>query len=259
MDFFNSLHPVLQGLIATLFTYAVTAAGASLVFFFKKVNRTFIDTMLGFAAGVMIAASFWSLLAPSIELSESLCYNVWLVNASGFVLGGAFVMLSDFIMSRAGRLDNADDKLKRSALFTAAVTMHNIPEGLAIGVAFGSVPLGTSLTAAIMLAVGIGLQNFPEGLCVSMPLYLSGKSRAKSFFIGQASGIVEPVAGVAGALFAVTARSLLPLAMSFSAGAMIAVVCAELIPEAFEGNKKAAEAGVIIGFAVMMVLDIALG
>ena len=259
MDFFNSLHPVLQGLIATLFTYAVTAAGASLVFFFKKVNRTFIDTMLGFAAGVMIAASFWSLLAPSIELSESLCYNVWLVNASGFVLGGAFVMLSDFIMSRAGKLDNADDKLKRSALFTAAVTMHNIPEGLAIGVAFGSVPLGTSLTAAIMLAVGIGLQNFPEGLCVSMPLYLSGKSRAKSFFIGQASGIVEPVAGVVGALFAVTARSLLPLAMSFSAGAMIAVVCAELIPEAFEGNKKAAEAGVIIGFAVMMVLDIALG
>jgi len=259
MDFFNSLHPVLQGLIATLFTYAVTAAGASLVFFFKKVNRTFIDTMLGFAAGVMIAASFWSLLAPSIELSESLCYNVWLINASGFVWGGAFVMLSDFIMSRAGKLDNADDKLKRSALFTAAVTMHNIPEGLAIGVAFGSVPLGTSLTAAIMLAVGIGLQNFPEGLCVSMPLYLSGKSRAKSFFIGQASGIVEPVAGVVGALFAVTARSLLPLAMSFSAGAMIAVVCAELIPEAFEGNKKAAEAGVIIGFAVMMVLDIALG
>ena len=259
MDFFVRLHPVVQGLIATLFTYAVTAAGASLVFFFKKVNRTFIDSMLGFSAGVMIAASYWSLLSPAIELSESLSYNVWLVNASGFIWGGAFVMLSDLIMSRAGKFDSANDKLKRSALFTAAVTMHNIPEGLAVGVAFGSVPLGTSLTAAIMLAVGIGLQNFPEGVCVSMPLYLSGKSRAKIFFIGQASGIVEPVAGVLGALFAVTARSLLPLAMSFSAGAMIAVVCAELIPEAFEGNKKAAEAGVILGFTVMMVLDLALG
>ena len=168
-------------------------------------------------------------------------------------------MLSDLLMSKAGRFGSKDEKFKRTALFTAAVTMHNIPEGLAIGVAFGSVPLGTPLTAAIMLAVGIGLQNFPEGLCVSMPMYLSGKSRAKSFFIGQASGIVEPVAGVSGALFAVAARSLLPLAMSFSAGAMIAVVCAELIPEAFEGNKKAAEAGVIIGFALMMVLDIALG
>lgn len=259
MDYFMRLHPVIQGLTATLFTYAVTAAGASLVFFFKKVNRTFMDSMLGFAAGVMIAASFWSLLSPSIDISESLSYNVWLVNASGFISGGAFVMLSDLLMSKAGRFGSKDEKFKRAALFTAAVTMHNIPEGLAIGVAFGSVPLGTPLTAAIMLAVGIGLQNFPEGLCVSMPMYLSGKSRAKSFFIGQASGIVEPVAGVSGALFAVAARSLLPLAMSFSAGAMIAVVCAELIPEAFEGNKKAAEAGVIIGFALMMVLDIALG
>ena len=259
MDFFMRLHPVLQGLLATLFTYAVTALGAALVFFIKKVNRTLIDLMLGFAAGVMIAACFWSLLQPSVELSLALGYNAWLINALGFLSGGAFVMLADLLMSKAKMFNSADSKFKRIALFAAAVTMHNIPEGLAVGVAFGSIPLGASATGAVMLALGIGLQNFPEGLCVSMPLYLSGKSKAKSFFAGQASGLVEPVAGVLGALFAVAAKSLLPLALSFSAGAMIAVVCAEIVPEAFEAGKRPAQIGILIGFTVMMILDIALG
>ena len=260
MDFFNSLHPVLQGLIATLFTYAVTAAGASLVFFFKRINQVLIDSMLGFSAGVMIAASFWSLLSPAEELSVQLGYSAWSVNAAGFVAGGVFVMISDILLTKAKKFREAEDSFKRSLMLAAAVTAHNIPEGLAVGVAFGSAAGGgTTLTGAIMLAVGIGLQNFPEGLCVSMPLYLSGKNKAKSFFAGQASGIVEPVAGTLGAMFAVTARSLLPYALSFSGGAMIAVVCAELIPAAFEGNKLTAQIGVLSGFAVMMILDIALG
>ncbi|MBR6921715.1 MAG: ZIP family metal transporter [Clostridia bacterium] len=260
MHSFENLHPVLQGLLATLFTYAVTAAGASLVFFFKRINQVLIDSMLGFSAGVMIAASFWSLLSPAEELSVQLGYSAWFVNAAGFIAGGVFVMISDILLTKAKKFREAEDSFKRSLMLAAAVTAHNIPEGLAVGVAFGSAAGGgATLTGAIMLAVGIGLQNFPEGLCVSMPLYLSGKSKAKSFFAGQASGIVEPVAGTLGAMFAVTARSLLPYALSFSGGAMIAVVCAELIPAAFEGNKLTAQIGVLSGFAVMMILDIALG
>ena len=260
MQSFESLHPVLQGFLATLFTYAVTALGASLVFFFKRINRTLIDSMLGFSAGVMIAASFWSLLSPAEELSCQLGYSAWLVNAVGFIAGGVFVMISDILLTKAGRFKNENSSLKRSVMLAVAVTMHNIPEGLAVGIAFGSVAAGgATLTGAVMLAVGIALQNFPEGLCVSMPLYLSGKSKMKSFLSGQASGLVEPVAGVLGAVFAVTSMSLLPFALSFSGGAMIAVVCAELIPEAFEGNKLTAQIGVMSGFAVMMILDIALG
>ncbi|MBO4423520.1 MAG: ZIP family metal transporter [Clostridia bacterium] len=260
MDFFISLHPVLQALLATVFTYAVTALGASVVFFFKKVGRGLIDVMLGFAAGVMTAASFWSLLSPAAEISAELGYVPWITVSSGFAAGGTFVIVSDIALSRAKRFGGYDKNFRQSALLAAAVTMHNIPEGLAVGVAFGSVPAGgAALTGAVMLAVGIGLQNFPEGVCVAMPLYLSGKSRAKSFFVGQASGLVEPVAGVLGALFAMSARSALPLALSFSGGAMISVVCSELIPEAFEGNKRAAQIGIIAGFAVMMVLDLAIG
>lgn len=260
MHTFQSLHPVLQGLLATLFTYAVTALGASLVFFFKKINQTLIDSMLGFSAGVMIAASFWSLLSPAEELSTELGYSAWLVCAAGFTAGGVFVMVSDILLTKAKKFKEADGGFKRSLMLAAAVTAHNIPEGLAVGVAFGSAAGGSAtLISAVMLAVGIGLQNFPEGLCVSMPLYLSGKSKFKSFLCGQASGLVEPVAGAIGAAFAVTARSLLPVALSFSGGAMIAVVCAELIPQAFEGKKLTAEIGVLSGFAVMMILDIALG
>ncbi|MBQ3870881.1 MAG: ZIP family metal transporter [Clostridia bacterium] len=262
MDFMSELPPVIGGLFATLFTYAVTALGASLVFFFNKVNKTMIDSMLGFSAGVMIAASYWSLLSPAIDIAVRLGKNAALTVSVGFLFGGAFVMAADVLMSKAEKMKKTEKSAKRSVLLCAAVTLHNVPEGLAVGVAFGSLSSGepgVSLTAAVMLAVGIGIQNFPEGACVSMPLYISGKSKWRSFMIGQASGAVEPAAGVLGALFASAASEALPAALSFSGGAMIAVVCSELIPEAFSGNKRAAEVGILSGFIVMMALDVALG
>jgi len=262
MIWFFKLDPILQGLFATLFTYFVTALGASLVFFFKSMNQKALDLMMGFAAGVMIAASFWSLLAPAIELSTELGGNAWFTAAVGFMLGGAFVIGSDIALSKAALIRSKGTALKRSILLTSAVTLHNIPEGLAVGVAFGSAAIGiegASVGAAAMLALGIGLQNFPEGVCVAMPLRRDGATRLKSFLIGQASGIVEPIAGVLGVLFALTMRSALPLALSFSAGAMLAVVCSELIPESFKDNKTIAAIGVLFGFAIMMVLDVALG
>lgn len=248
--------------MATLFTYFVTALGASLVFFFKSVNQKVLDMMMGFAAGVMIAASFWSLLAPAIELATELGRNAWLTAAIGFASGGAFVSASDVFLSKVRFAKATCDKRRRSILIAMAVTLHNIPEGLAVGVAFGSVALGiegTSLLTAMMLALGIGIQNFPEGTCVAMPLRRDGISRGKSFFIGQASGVVEPIAGVLGVLFAMSMRSALPITLAFSAGAMIAVVCSELIPESFKDNKRLATFGVMLGFVVMMVLDVALG
>lgn len=262
MTWFFELNPVLQGLIATLFTYSVTALGAGVVFFFKSMNQKTLDFMMGFAAGVMIAASFWSLLAPGIDLTIELGGNAWLTAAIGFLLGGFFVIGSDILLSRLALVQSKTNGIKRSMLLTTAVTLHNIPEGLAVGVAFGSVALGiegASVQAAAMLALGIGLQNFPEGVCVAMPLRRDGASRLKSFLLGQASGMVEPVAGVLGVLFALTMRSALPLALSFSAGAMIAVVCSELVPESFKNNKTIAAFGVLLGFALMMVLDVALG
>lgn len=262
MTWFSGLHPVSQALLATLFTYMVTALGASIVFFFKTMNRKILDAMMGFAAGVMIAASFWSLLSPAIELSTELGSNAWLTAAIGFLIGGFFVIGSDILLSRTAFIKGKRSSLKRSILLTSAVTLHNIPEGLAVGVAFGCVSLnleGTSLLSAIMLAIGIGLQNFPEGVCVAMPLRREGTSRLKSFIIGQASGLVEPIAGVLGVLCALAVRSILPFALTFSAGAMIAVVCSELIPESFRDNKTIAAIGVLFGFVVMMVLDVALG
>ena len=251
LSWFASLSPVYQGLLATLFTYGVTALGASLVFFFKSVNQKVLDMMMGFAAGVMIAASFWSLLSPAIELATELGRNAWLTAAIGFAAGGAFVVLSDVFLSRARFANQNEGKVRRSILITSAV-----------GVAFGSVALGiegTSLLTAMMLALGIGLQNFPEGTCVAMPLRRDGASRLKSFMVGQASGMVEPIAGVLGVLFALAMRSALPITLAFSAGAMISVVCSELIPESFKDNKQLATVGVLTGFIVMMVLDVALG
>ena len=259
MRWFLGLNPILQGLLATLFTYFVTALGAGLVFFFKSMKRKVLDFMLGFAAGVMIAASFWSLLAPAIALSAVLGGNAWLTSVTGFMLGGVFVIGSDIVLSKITALHTKGTAVKRSILLAAAVTIHNIPEGLAIGVAFGSVAMdveGATLLGAVMLSFGIGLQNFPEGLCVAMPLRRDGSSRLKSFLIGQASGAVEPVAGVLGVLFALAMRSALPLVLSFSAGAMIAVVCSELIPESFRDNKTLATFGLLFGFAVMMALDV---
>ena len=262
INWFLALSPVSQGLLATLFTYFVTALGAGLVFFFKSINQKALDLMMGFAAGVMIAASFWSLLAPAIELSTDLGGNAWLTSAVGFMLGGVFIIGSDLLLSRAALIQSNGTALKRSILLTSAVTLHNIPEGLAIGVAFGCAAIGVegaSVQTAIMLAIGIGLQNFPEGVCIAMPLRRDGATRLKSFLIGQASGVVEPIAGVLGVLFALTMRGALPLVLSFSAGAMIAVVCSELIPESFKDNKTLAAFGVLFGFAIMMVLDVALG
>lgn len=262
INWFMNLHSVYQGLIATLFTYSVTMLGASLVFFFKNVNQKLMDVMMGFAAGVMIAASYWSLLNPAIALSEQLGKPAAGNAAAGFLLGGAFIVFSDVLMSKKQSCKVRGEGWIRCVLLTTAVTMHNIPEGLAVGVAFGCAALegeGTSLIGAVMLAVGIGIQNFPEGTCVAMPLRREGMSRLKSFLIGQFSGLVEPIAGVLGALFALKVQGLLPLVLSFSAGAMISVVCSELIPESFKDNKQMATAGVMIGFVVMMVLDVALG
>ncbi len=262
MAWFSGLSPILQGLSATLFTYFITALGAGVVFFFKSMNRKILDFMMGFAAGVMIAASFWSLLAPAIELSTELGGNAWFTAAIGFLTGGIFVIGSDIVLSKASLIQTKGSALKRSILLTSAVALHNIPEGLAIGVAFGSAAIGihgTSIQSALMLALGIGLQNFPEGMCVAMPLRRDGATQLKSFLIGQGSGIVEPVAGVLGVLFALTVRSALPLVLSFSAGAMIAVVCSELVPESFQNNKTIAAFGVLFGFALMMVLDVSLG
>lgn len=253
------MNPVIQGLIATLFTYFITALGASLVFFFKKVNRKILDLMMGFAAGVMIAASFWSLISPAIELAHELGRISYLEPAIGFFLGGLFIIVSDILLNKKIKVDN---KTKRTLLLTTSVTLHNIPEGMAIGVAFGILALGipeASLISAILLAIGIGIQNFPEGICIAMPLRGDGATRKKAFFLGQASAIVEPIAGVLGVFFALSIQSILPFILSFSAGAMIAVVCSELIPESFKDNKTIASFGVLLGFIVMMVLDVGLG
>ena len=259
MDWFVELNPILQGLIATLFTYSVTALGAAMVFLFKGFHQKILDIMMGFASGVMIAASFWSLLLPSIELCESLPRSSILEPTLGFLFGGAFILLSDFLLSKKTSLP---DGKKKNLLISTAVTMHNIPEGMAVGVAFGSVALGipgTSVMDAWVLALGIGIQNFPEGVCVSLPLRKSGMSRRKAFFYGQASGVVEPIAGVLGALFALTVQNLLPILLSFSAGAMIAVVASELIPDSFKDNKMIASIGLLLGFITMMILDVSLG
>ena len=272
MSWFMSLSPVVQGLIATTFTWLITALGASLVFFFKKVDRKVLNCMLGFGAGVMVAASFWSLLNPAIELSLELGYNQIILPALGFFAGGIFIILADKMMDKYSYgviTDNKDannesrvQRYKRSILLVSAVTLHNIPEGLAVGVAFGGVAAGipsATIGAAISLALGIGLQNFPEGAAVSLPLRNEGLSRGKSFLYGQASGIVEPIAGVLGAVAAISVRSMLPFLLAFSAGAMVSVVGSELLPEASIENKTLTTIGLILGFIIMMTLDVALG
>lgn len=280
MKWFINQSPIVQGLLATIFTWLVTALGAALVFFFKKFDKRILNTMLGFGAGVMIAASFWSLLSPAIDLSEQLGYSGFIIPSIGFFLGGAFLIFADKLMDKYSygsvlKKEEAEEveeneegssskvtKYRKSILLVLAVTLHNIPEGLAVGVAFGGVAVGipgTSIAAAIALAIGIGLQNFPEGAAVSLPLRSEGISRFKSFLYGQASGLVEPMAGVIGVIAALTVRSMLPFLLSFSAGAMIAVVGAELLPEASLENKKLTTFGLILGFIVMMILDVALG
>ncbi|MBM3293914.1 MAG: ZIP family metal transporter [Candidatus Aminicenantes bacterium] len=266
-DAFASLSPVLQALIATLFTWGLTALGAGLVFFFKDFPKRALDGMLGFAAGVMIAASFWSLLAPAIALAEAQGVTPWLPAAGGFLLGGAFLKAVDKLLphlhSGFEKPEGLRTSWKRTVLLVMAITLHNIPEGLAVGVAFGAAALGggeATLGAAVALAVGIGLQNFPEGTAVSVPLRREGLSRSKSFFYGQISGMVEPLAGVLGAAAVFKARPLLPWALAFAAGAMIYVVVEEVIPESqLSGDTDTATLGAMAGFALMMILDVALG
>ncbi len=269
-EWFSSLSPILQALIATLFTWLLTAAGSALVFFVKRINRNLLNGMLGFAAGVMIAASFWSLLAPAIEMTpEVSSLPVWFPAVIGFLAGGFFLWLADRLIPHL-HLGFPDDEAegiptnwKRSVLLVLAITLHNIPEGLAVGVAFGALATNLSsvtLLGAIGLAIGIGIQNFPEGAAVSIPLRREGLSRRKSFLYGQLSGIVEPIAGVIGAVAVVLMRPILPYALSFAAGAMIYVVVEELIPEAqLDRKTDVATIGAMIGFAVMMTLDVALG
>ena len=269
-EWFSNLSPVLQALIATLFTWFVTAAGAALVFFFKRINRNLLNGMLGFAAGVMIAASFWSLLAPAIEMTpEVSSLPIWFPAAIGFLAGGVFLWIADRLIPHL-HLGFPDDEAegiptnwKRSVLLVLAITLHNIPEGLAVGVAFGALAANLSsvtLLGAIGLAIGIGIQNFPEGASVSIPLRREGLSRGKIFWYGQLSGIVEPIAGVIGAVTVVLMRPILPYALAFAAGAMIYVVVEELIPEAHLDRKTdIATIGAMLGFTVMMILDVALG
>ncbi|RZN39410.1 MAG: ZIP family metal transporter [Methanophagales archaeon ANME-1-THS] len=268
INLLQSLHPVIQTLLATSFTWLMTTFGAALVFLARDVSRRVLDGLLGFAAGVMIAASYWSLLAPAIELSAGKDIPVWVPVTTGFLLGGIFLRGVDILLPHLHidlPLEEAEGlktSWRRSTLLVLAITIHNIPEGLAVGVAFGALAAGfpaASFGAAIALALGIGLQNFPEGLAVSLPLRREGLSRLKSFWYGQLSGIVEPIAGVIGAAAVLVCQPILPYALSFAAGAMIFVVIEELVPESQRGgHTDLATMGGLIGFAVMMVLDVAL-
>jgi ZIP family zinc transporter len=247
----------------------MTAAGAATVFLTKNVSRSLLNAMLGFAAGVMIAASFWSLLAPAIEMSEGSGVPGWIPAVVGFLLGGAFLWVVDRILPHLHlglEIEEAEGiktTWQRSVLLVTAITLHNFPEGLAVGVAFGAVAAGlpaATLAGAVALAIGIGIQNFPEGLAVSMPLRREGFSRGKSFLYGQASGVVEPIAGVLGAAAVLLMQPILPYALSFAAGAMIYVVVEELIPESQQGHEThMSTIGAMVGFAIMMILDVALG
>ena len=269
VGWFTELHPIWQALLATGFTWFLTALGAAAVFFCREIRRQVLDGMLGFAAGVMIAASFWSLLNPAIEMAEAAGGPAWVPATVGFLAGGAFLWLVDKILPHlhlglpTDRAEGVRTSWQRSILLVLAITLHNIPEGLAVGVAFGAVAAGlpsATLAGAVALAIGIGIQNFPEGTAVSVPLRREGMSRLRAFWYGQLSATVEPVAGVIGAAAVLLMRPILPYALAFAAGAMIFVVVEELIPEAQqEQNTDVATIGAMLGFAIMMTLDVALG
>jgi len=269
MDYFLQLHPVLQALLAGLFTWGMTALGAAGIFLRKEISRKTLDVMLGFAAGVMIAASFWSLLAPAIEMAENMGVPGWIPAVIGFLAGGVFLRLIDMVLPHLHlglpmeKAEGIPTSWKRTTLLILAITLHNIPEGLAVGVAFGAAAAklpSATIMSAIALAIGIGIQNTPEGLAISAPLYREGLSRRTSFTYGQLSGIVEPIAAVLGAAVIFIMRPLLPYALAFAAGAMIFVVVEEVIPESQQGDHgDLATIGVMLGFALMMALDVALG
>lgn len=269
LSFFQSQSPVVAALVATTFTWLMTAAGASIVFFFKDLPRKWLDGMLGFTGGVMIAASFWSLLAPAIEMSEGVGFMRAVPSAVGFVGGALFLYALDkflphlHINFKREEAEGISTNWHKTTLLVLAITLHNIPEGLAVGVLFGGAAMGfdgASIGAAVALAIGIGIQNFPEGIAVSMPLRRQGVSRGRSFWYGQLSAIVEPVAGVVGALLVIQIEPILPYALAFAAGAMIYVVVEEVIPETQRDKyTDIATLGLIAGFVVMMLLDVGLG
>lgn len=267
IDYFESIDPVLAALYATLFTWFLAALGASFVFFFKTMNRVVLDGMLGFTGGVMVAASFWSLLAPAIEMTAGDGFVKVIPASVGFFLGALFIFGLDKVLPHLHinfqESEGVKSPWQRTTLLVLAITLHNIPEGLAVGVLFGGVAAGipeASIAGALTLAIGIGIQNFPEGIAVSMPLRRMGMSRRKSFMYGQASALVEPVAGVLGAVAVTFFTPLLPYALAFAAGAMIFVVVEEVIPETQQDNNTdIATLGFIGGFIVMMMLDVALG
>lgn len=262
---FSNLSHVSQALIASLFTWSVTMLGAAIVFFFKEVKKGIMDALLGFSAGVMIAASFWSLLSPSIELANSLNMTAWIVAVTGFLAGGLLLFIGDKIFNHLSskNCDESVGKFKRCLMLIFSITLHNIPEGLVVGVAFGSLAYGiegATLASALTLAIGIGIQNFPEGSAVSLPLRRDGMSRGKAFFIGQLSGMVEPISAVIGAMLVLKIQIILPFLLAFAAGAMVYVVVEELIPESqFNTRKDLMALFTLIGFSVMMILDVALG
>lgn len=252
----------IQALIATIFTWLITAIGALTVFLFKRVNKNLFDALLGTAAGIMVSAAFFSLLKPAIEMSEKINLTSWVVCTIGILLGGVLLFIGDKIFDIFYK-SKKNSSIKRSLMLILSITLHNIPEGLAVGVAFGSLYYGidgATISSAYMLALGIGLQNFPEGMAVSLPLRREGFSRKKSFFYGQLSGIVEPISGLIGAILVIKVRLLLPYLLAFAAGAMIYVVVEELIPESQSNNKKDIMAFfTLIGFIIMMIMDLALG
>ena len=270
IDWLVSLQPWQQALVGTGFTYFMTALGAGLVFFFKSINRNVLSSMLGFASGVMIAASFWSLLDPAIARATERGDIPWLVVSIGFAFGGLFLYAADKILPHIHfgqkEAEGIPSHFKRTILLVFSITLHNIPEGLAVGVAFGAAANSdnprVAILAALSVAIGIGIQNFPEGAAVSIPLQQEGLSRKRAFFHGQASGIVEPIAGVIGAVLVASMEAILPYALAFAAGAMIYVVVEELIPEAQQSSTEGTHYGVfgtMLGFVIMMILDVALG
>jgi ZIP family zinc transporter len=267
VEYLSSISPGYAALLATTFTWFVTAVGAGFVFFFKKMNRVVLDTMLGFTGGVMVAASFWSLLAPAIDMSEGDSFIKVIPAATGFLCGAVFIFVLDKILPHVHinfkKTEGIKTPWQKTTLLVLAITLHNIPEGLAVGVLFGGAAAGfpeASIAGAVVLAIGIGLQNLPEGVAVAVPLRRMGMSRRKSFMLGQASAIVEPIAGVLGAVAVTIFTPILPYALAFAAGAMIFVVIEEVVPESQQdGNTDLSTLGFIGGFIIMMVLDVALG
>lgn len=263
-EWFSSLNSVFQALIATLFTWAITISGASIVLLFKNIKKNFMDIMLAISGGVMLSASFFSLILPSLEMASNLKMNPnFLIPIIGILSGGLFLYIGDKIFDYYNNKNKKENKMKRIIMFIFSITLHNIPEGLVIGVAFGSIASnldGATLVSAILLAIGIGIQNFPEGSAVSLPLKRIGMSSKKAFIFGCLTGIVEPISGVIGAVLVTEIRTLLPFFLSFAAGAMIYVVTEEIIPESQKNEKKELiSLFTLIGFSIMMLLDVALG